>query len=269
MTRPSILLLLALTALAQKASFEVASIKPSLSGSDGGSLGPRGNELWAINMPLESLLMYAYSSPGAPLLRQQIIGAPEWAHTERFDIQAKTSGSERPPAAQMRVMMQSLLEDRFQLKAHRETRELSVYDLVRFKGGPKPSVDQTPPDPKQAFIQFASAGAPVEALPRGAIRMATGPSSTILTGTAISVSQIVMLLQGKSDRIILDKSGFTGLLDVQLEFSPDLPAAPGDADTPTAPSLFTAIQEIGLKLDSAKTPLEALVIDSVHKPNGN
>ena len=269
MTQPAILLLLALCVWAQKPSFEVASIKPSLSGTEGGSLGPRGNELWATNMPLENLLMYAYSPPGAPLLREQVIGAPEWARTDRFDIQAKTSGSERTPAAQMRIMMQSLLEDRFQLKAHRETRELPVYNLVRFKSGPKPSVDQTPPDPKQAFIQFASAAAPVEALPRGAMRIASSSSSTTLTGTAISISQIVMLLQGKSDRIISDKSGFTGLLDVHLEFSPNLPPAPGDADTPTAPSIFTAIQEIGLKLDSAKAPLEVLVIESVHKPTGN
>jgi uncharacterized protein (TIGR03435 family) len=114
-------------------------------------------------------------------------------------------------------------------------------------------------------------------LPRGAQRMVTGPTTTVLTGTAISVSNLVALLQSKSDRILIDKTGFTGLLDVQLIFGPDLtvdanragtvePAEPG-ADS--APSLFTAIQDIGLKLEPGKAPLEVLVIDSVQRPPQN
>lgn len=255
-------------AWAQKPSFEAASIKPNASGKDGGSIGPRGAALLATNVTLESLLVYAYSPPGGLFLRQQIISGPAWMGTDRFDIEAKTGENEHVPNTQMRVMMQSLLEDRFQLKAHRETRELPVYDLVPIKGGPQLSADQAPPDPRQAFIHFGSAGEPLGDLPRGAMRMVTGASSTTLTGTAISVARVISLLQGKSGRIIVNKTGFTGLIDVHLEFSPDL-GADAAADNSTAPSLFTAIQEIGLKLDSGKAPLEVLVIDVVKRPSGN
>lgn len=130
-------------AWAQKPSFEAASIKPNASGKDGGSIGPRGAALLATNVTLESLLVYAYSPPGGLFLRQQIISGPAWMGTDRFDIEAKTGENEHVPNTQMRVMMQSLLEDRFQLKAHRETRELPVYDLVPIKGGPQLSADRS------------------------------------------------------------------------------------------------------------------------------
>jgi uncharacterized protein (TIGR03435 family) len=264
------LLLLFRSAAAQKPSFEVASIKPNLSGRDGGTLGPRGQGFFATNMTLESLLLYAYAPPNNLLLRPQIIGGPDWINTDHFDIEAK------PPEnagtfsrEQTKAMLQSLMEDRFQLKAHRETRDLPVYNLVLFKSGPKLSQDQMPPDPRQGFISFAVPGEQLAALPRGAIRMINGPSTTALTGTALSISKVMTLVQAKSDRIILDKTGFTGLFDVQLEFSPDLGIAAPGADPSSAPSLFTAIQEIGLKLNSAKAPLEVLVIDSVKKPAEN
>lgn len=247
-------------ASAQQPSFEVASIKPNVSERTGGSAGPRGDSWTASNMPLKALLIYAYSSLNAPLLNSQIVGGPDWIN-DRFDIQAKAGNAILPEQA--RVMLQSLLEDRFQLKAHRETRELPVYNLVSAKNGPKLSADQTPPDPTQLFIEFLSSGEPSKPLPRGAMRMVTGPSSTALTGTAIPVSDIVQLLQGRSDRIIIDKTGFSGLIDVHIEFSPEI----GPSDS--VPSIFTAIQDLGLRLESAKAPLEVLVIDSVQKPSEN
>ena len=124
------LLLMAPVAWAQKPSFDVASIKPNASGQDGGSIGPRGGAFFASNVTLESLMAYAYSPPGGAFLRAQIVGAPAWIDTDRYDIEAKAGGSERVPGADLRVMVQSLLEDRFQLKAHREMRELPVYNLV-------------------------------------------------------------------------------------------------------------------------------------------
>jgi uncharacterized protein (TIGR03435 family) len=88
-----------------------------------------------------------------------------------------------------------------------------------------------------------------------------------MSATAIPVSKLLTLLQGQSDRMVLDKTGFTGLFDVQLEFSQ--PAATSQPADSIAPSLFTAIQDIGLKLESARAPVEVLVIDSVHKPSEN
>jgi uncharacterized protein (TIGR03435 family) len=165
-------------------------------------------------------------------------------------------------------MMQSLLEDSFQLKAHRETRDLPVYNLVLTKSGPKLSADQTPPDPHKSFISFVNEGSPMSPLPRGAVRMVAGPNTTSLTGTATPLDRIVYLLQSISDRMIVDKTGFTGLIDVQFSFRQDLASEPSTTG-PSAPSLFTAIQEIGLKLEPAKAPLEVLVIDHAQRPPAN
>lgn len=149
-------------ALAQRPVFDVASIKSNTSGQDGGSVGPRGDRLVAANLPLRALLSYAYAPANGALLRTQIVGAPDWADTDRFDIQAKMEGAELEghartlPVDQSKLMLQSLLEDRFQLKAHRETRDLPVYNLVLIKRGPRLSADQTLPDPAQSFTQFTS-----------------------------------------------------------------------------------------------------------------
>jgi uncharacterized protein (TIGR03435 family) len=258
---------------AQKPSFEVASVKIDISGKGGGTMGPRPGGFFATNLPLRVFLMYAYAPPNGQLLPAQIIGGPDWIQTDNFDIDARLEGNERVlPIEQTKLMLQSLLEDRFQLKAHRETRDLPVYNLVLTRKGPKLAEDQTPPDPRRAFITFASDGKQQSPLPRGAMRVVTGTTTTI-TGTAITVPQIITLLQSKSDRIVVDKTGFNGLLDVQLEFSQDLGAATPYAGVPagveSGPSLFAAIQELGLKLEPGKAPLEVLVIDRVQRPSEN
>ena len=267
------LLFLVQPAPAQKPAFDVASIRLNTSGNAGGGAGPRAGGFFARNATLRGLIQYAYAPPKGSFLAAQIIGGPNWTQTDHFDIEAKTGTGGAVPIEQTKLMLQSLLEDRFQLKTHRETRDLPVYNLVLIKKGPKLSEDQTPPDPRQGFITFASDGQPPAPLPRGAMRMVTGAATTTISGTAISVSKIVMLLQGRSDRIIIDKTGFKGLVDVQLQFSQDLAAAPADVDgtapNQSGPSLFAAIQDLGLKLETAKAPLEVLVIDSVQKPSGN
>lgn len=252
--------------LGQNPAFEAASIKPNTSGQDGGSIGPRGAGLVATNVPLNSLLSFAYAPANGVLLKGQIAGAPDWASVDRFDIQAKLPGdAPSVPISQIRLALQALLADRFQLKVHREDRILPVYDLVIIKRGPTLSADQTPPAP--SFIQFSSAGEPLRPLPRGAMRIISGAAGTTLEGSAIPVTKLVSLLQGQSDRIIFDKTGFTGLFDLHLEFTQ--PAATSQTTESSAPSLFTAIQDIGLKLESAKAPIEVFVIDSVRKPSGN
>jgi uncharacterized protein (TIGR03435 family) len=250
---------------AQKVSFEVASIKRNTSGLANGGLGPRGNRVTATNVPLKTLLLWAYTPEKGRFLTNQIIGGPDWISTDRFDIQATAAEGAAPTSAvQMRLMMQSLLADRFQLKVHRDVRDLPVYNLVIIKSGPKLSADQTPPDPRQAFINFASPGESSGTLPRGAMREVQGPSGTTLVGTAITMELLVSLLQGQSDRLIIDKTDFKNLFDINIQFSRNM------AETPDATaSLFTAIQDIGLKLESAKTSMEVVVIDSVQKPTEN
>jgi uncharacterized protein (TIGR03435 family) len=254
--------------LAQKPGFEAASIKPNMSGKDGGSIGPRGDRLVATNVNLKALLNFAFAPASGVLLNSQIVSAPDWANTDRFDVEAKLEGdAHNVPIQQMRLALQSLLEDRFQLKAHRESRELPVYNLVLIKNGPKLSADQTPPAFSSGFIQFSSPGEQLAPLPRGAMRIVAGGSATKLLGVAIPVSKLLNLLQGQSDRIIFDQTGFTALFDINLEFSQ--PAAISQSTESSAPSLFTAIQDIGMKLESAKAPIEVLVIDGVHKPSEN
>jgi len=256
------------TAWAQKPGFEAASIKPNVLGQDGGSLGPRGDRLVATNVALKALLHFAYAPASGVLLDAQIANAPDWANTDRFDVQAKLdSDAHSVPIQQMRLALQSLLGDRFQLKVHRENRVLPVYNLVLMKGCPTLSADQTPPDPSRGFIQFSSSGEQLAPLPRGAMRIVTGVSGTKLSGTAIPVSKLLTLMQGQSDRIILDKTEFTALFDINLEFSQ--PAAISQPGESGFPSLFTAIQDVGMKLESAKAPVEVLVIESVHKPSEN
>ena len=252
--------------LGQQPAFEAASIKPNASGQDGTSIGPRGDRLVATNATLSSLLNFAYAPANGVLLKAQIAGAPDWASVDRFDIQAKLPGNAPGvPISQIRLALQALLADRFQLKVHHEDRVLPVYDLIVIKRGPTLSADQTPPAP--SFIQFSSSGEKLPPLPRGAMRIISGVAGTTLEGSAIPIAKLVSLLQGQSDRIIFDKTAFTGLFDLHLEFTQ--PTAASQTTESSAPSLFTAIQDIGLKLESAKAPIEVFVIDSVRKPSGN
>ena len=112
------------------------------------------------------------------------------------------------------------------------------------------------------------AGDPAEALPRGGIRMIRSPSGTTLVGSAVTVARLVALLQGQSGRIIIDQSDFKGLFDINLPFSPASAEVAGANDA-AAPSLFTAIQALGLKLESGKAPLDVVVIERVERPTEN
>jgi uncharacterized protein (TIGR03435 family) len=252
----------------QRPSFEVASIRKNPSGSTNGGIRPRGDRLVATNVTAKMLMAYAYKPKQGQLLKAQIIGGPGWTETDRFDIEAKIgTGASSTPVEQIQAMVVSLLEERFRLKAVLETRELPVYNLVLVKNGPKLSADQTPGDPRQAFVEFVSEGETIPALPRGAVVMVESPYGTTLTGTAIPVSMLVTLLQGRSDRIILDKTGFNGFFDLDFRFAKDSGAiAPTDM---TIPFLFTAIQEIGFKLEPAKAALPVVIVDKVEKPTEN
>jgi uncharacterized protein (TIGR03435 family) len=188
----------------------------------------------------------------------------------------------------MWLAVQSLLEDRFQLRTHYEMRELPVYNLVVGKNGAKIklSEDQTPTNPAdQRGTPFNPSARP----PRGTMRVTGMPSpstQTILltiSATALPLSQFINVLQDYAGRPVVDKSGITGLFDLRLQFALETPSilssaapptggqvAPALASDPPGPSLFTAIQEqLGLKLDSAREPVQVLVIDNVQKPSEN
>jgi len=204
----------------------------------------------------------------------QISGDPPWIGSDHYDIQAKAEGN--ASVKQMEgPMLQALLADRFQLTLHRETRQLPVYELTVVKGGVKLqltrqgdctpySVDSPPPPPTAGASRPIFCGYP---------RMGSDGLNRTLEGAGVSMAVLAAnLSRSELHRKILDRTGLTGTFDVYLKWtidSPAGPASPGISDDPTGPSVFTALQELGLKLESAKGPVEVLVIDRVEKPSAN
>jgi uncharacterized protein (TIGR03435 family) len=205
----------------------------------------------------------------------QIIGGPSWMASDRWDIQAKAEENVSPN--EVNEMMQTLLAERFQLKFHKETRELPVYELLVAKDGPK--LKETGTDSTtspQATIQVPGGGN--AAVGRGTMVTIGGGQ---ISGSAMSMTQLIQVLANNLGRTVIDKTGLTGSYDIKLEWRPDpgqgpaFPGAPpggGGAGSPppldpSLPSIFTAIQEqLGLKIESAKGPVEVLVIDGAEKP---
>ena len=281
---------------AARPSFEVASIKvhpPPLTRIM--ITAPPGRFV-AEGMSLRMLAGRAYAVP-----ETRVLGGPNWADSDHFDIEAKIGGGATIPQGQMPVLIQGLLEDRFQLKAHKETKELPLYELVVVKGGAKMKMsdDQTPPAPpalpdRGAPPRGAGPGPDARgalAGPRGGPgagpfsggpppRGAFGGGRGNMQGTAVPISTLVGFLTQQLGRPIVDKTGLTGLFDLKLEWSPGSEQAPGpfgpnpEAPPPPAdtigPSIFTAIQEqLGLRLESTKGPVEVVIIDGAQRPTEN
>lgn len=312
--------LLSQTSPTPKPSFEVISIRPSAPnlGIRGG--GARGNRYTMSGASLRMLLQNAYQRPPAagPVAQLQIIGGPSWIDSDRYDIQATVDcGGGVLSREQVQLMVQSMLEERFQLKAHMETRELPIYNLVVAKDGPKikASADQTPPalppgGPPQPCgpappvpavpggtpfgpINPGQRGNPLDpnfVVPRGAMMMMMSPTGMTMQAAGVPLTNMLATLQQQVGRPIVDKTDLKGLFDFRLQFSsegltmPGLPPPPpppglgpapaGPATAPSTatdpvPSLFTAIQELGLRLESSKGPVAVLVVDSVQKPTEN
>ncbi len=255
--------------------FEVASIKSDRYSSRMYRFGWYSSERFsATGATLQYLIREAYG-----VENNQIIGAPNWVNSKRYDIEAKVDKSvaeelqkgnlDQRTLKYMR-MLQALLVDRFKLTLHRESKELPVYDLVIAKKGPK--------------LQEAKAG---DTYPNGIegggphmIQIRTGQ----LIGQALSIADLVRQLSRPLGRTVLDKTGLTGNYDFNLKWTPDesqLPMLDGTesgqqgtgyaaAPASTGPSIFTAIQEqLGLKLESKKGPVEVLVIEHVEEPSEN
>jgi uncharacterized protein (TIGR03435 family) len=265
----------------KKPSFGAASIKPNSSGGRT-SISGIGGRMVATNYTLRMLIVFAYAD--RPMMESQIGGGPNWMATDRFDVEAKIDDGSPLPPAEMKLRVQALLEERFQLKLHRETRELPIYNVVISKGGHKVqlSKDQSPPDPRANTSEPPRRSNDpnyVPPLPRGRFGMMNTPTGMVLTGTAIPISTFVNLVQGQVDRPVVDKTNLKGLFDIRLKFTP-LPVSaaatslttqgvPAGAE-PNGPSIFTALQEqLGLRLEAARGPTEVLVIDHAEKPSAN
>lgn len=205
----------------------------------------------------------------------QIVGGPAWIESDGYDISAKADSN--AAFEQMRPMIQSLLVDRFKLATHHETRELPVYVLGVAKNGLKLTA------PKEGSCVTLdpnnppSAPRPGEGPVCGNTRMGRGA----VNAAGISMSRLAEVLSGILGCVVTDKTGFTGTFDVHLKFVPDQAIddpivggriegqAPPTADS-ESPSIFTALQEqVGIRLESSRGPVEVLVVDHVERPSEN
>jgi uncharacterized protein (TIGR03435 family) len=258
-------------------AFEVASIKPHAGGGSSGGTGVFPGTMKLDNRPLWHLIKMAYA-----VMDFQIAGAPEWVNSEGFDIVAKAEGG--LSAGRMLLALRALLEDRFQLKVHREIREGPVFVLTVAKSGLRLQQwkDGSCFLPDQAHFEQPVPGQ--KRLPMCDIRTGMSGPNRILTATGAKISipdtdgvaipPFVFYLSQILNRTVIDKTGLTGMFDFNLEFAPDevTPGitASGDASDPVGPSIFAALQEqLGLKVEAGKGPVEVLVIDHVAKPAEN
>jgi uncharacterized protein (TIGR03435 family) len=258
-------------------SFEVASVKPNTSaGPNQIRVGMPGNGRFNItNMPLAELIRFAYE-----LQPFQLTGGPDWVNSQRFDVTATTNGNPGPIV--IRQMLQSLLAERFNLAVHTETRDMPIYEMVLARGDGRLGEKLRPAGPDCAPLTMPPGMKPDPPPPaRGAARgvspAGAAPGCPMIFGNGFlsarrtSMELLARNLSRTVRRIVVDKTGLSGFYDADLEFLPEGPMPqppPGAPQFPApsadAPSIYTAMQEqLGLKLDSARGPVEQLVIDRV------
>jgi len=242
--------------------FEVSTVKQNKAGSSSSHSSFQNGLFTSSNILLKNLMQYqAYGIP-----EPRILGGPKWLNSKRFDIEAKTDSSvadqlralsREQRKLQTQGMFQQLLADRFKLTVHWETRDLPVYALVAAKKGP--SLHESK-EPDGGLHTSSSAGQ--------------------FTAQGISLTEMAQALTQELSkelgRVILDKTGIKGRYDVTLKWTPETDATPvatgpdGTSRQDSSPSIFTAIQEqLGLKLESTKGPVQVLVIDHVEMPSEN
>jgi uncharacterized protein (TIGR03435 family) len=246
--------------------FDVVTVRQNKSGTNAFRSRSTPDGISVENASLLMLIRQAYAMMNS--LDDKFLQVPDWARTDRYDIQAKvdlTDIAELPKLdpAQRGLMLQALLADRFKLVAHHEVKEQPVYALVIAKNGPKLTESKSDDTNPGATEEGHGNKRP------HAIHMSRGR----LTAQSISVSNLEVLLTQITGRTVLDKTGLKGNYDVTLNYAP-LDGQPtflnGIPQEETRPSIFTAIQEqLGLKLDSQKAPVEVLVIDHVERPSEN
>ena len=250
--------------------FEVASIRPHASAENGAYVQASKSRLVITNFSVKQLILFAYDVPN-----NQVSGVQAWMDSSHFDIQATTEKNATVKQLEG-PMLQGLLEDRFQLKVHRETMARPVYELTVEKDAVKMqlskegsctrySMDSPPPLPAPSAPRPVYCDFP---------RLAGDGRNWTLDGKGVTVGKLATTLSRSGlDRPIIDRTGLTGGFDLHLKWTADIPeSAPesGAVAEPTGLSIFTALKEqLGLKLESAKAPVEILVIDHVEKPSEN
>lgn len=247
----------------ERVEFEVATVRRNNSATDSMKFTPPSNGQFAVaNVSLKVLISYAFSVQG-----NDISGDPAWVASDKYDVTAKDARVNLS-LDQYRLMVQALLTDRFNLSAHRETKERNGFVLVKAKGGPKLAAANA-----QSCVER---GAPRDPAKSDAVTCGTfftGPSS--LDARKMSMAQFANTLLIVLGDPVLDKTELAGFFDIHLEFNPEgtnltgrgaLPLDAAPDDNRTKPSLLTALQQqVGLRLESEKIPVTILVIDHVDR----
>jgi uncharacterized protein (TIGR03435 family) len=232
-----LLALLAVSAAGQV--FEVASVKPGDQNVTEWGINESNNGLTARNSPVRDLVLYAYDAK-----EYQLSGGPKWLDTMRYTIVAKLEDTAKAPPhgnesdPRLMAAMRALLAERFQLAVHREKKDVPGYALVRGKAG----------------FQLRKVEGPA------------GSSWTMGAGKAAfhhaSLPELAEALAHILGRPVVDESGIEGAYDVTLEWAPD-------GSTDGGPSIFAALQDVGLKLEARKVQVDLIVIDKAERPGEN
>ena len=260
-------------------TFEVASVKPS----DPNAVGPFGGPVLPTTMPPVGGRFIASTHTLRDLVKNaydfwfdfRIVGGPDWQTSRRFDIQAKAED----PAADigaMRPMLRALLADRFKLKVHTETREMPIFALVVARDDRRlgPNITPSTADcsnpaqiPRAEFMALLQAG---RGVPCAIVPVPTRVAgSTALRANGASMAALAEFLWGPTGRVVHDRTGLSGLYDWQMTYdrAATLSPAQQSVSTSDSPVLTTALREqLGLKLESTRGPVEVLVIDSAALP---
>lgn len=262
-------------AVVQPTTFEAASVRPNNSGIPDSTFRRQpGGRFNATNVTVRQIITNAHQIQGF-----QLIALPDWASEERFDIVAKIAGDPPPmppgsPNDPMMLAVRALLEDRFKLKVRRETRDLDIYALVlaRADRKPGPSLRSSTQDCERIMREAMRAG--VAPAPPPGVEVFCGMRRSfgrVVAGGA-SMSMLASNLAPQLGRTVVDRTGLSGYWDFEMTFAQEgagpvpvgVELPPVD---PNAPSLFTAVQEqLGLKLEPTKGPVEVVVVESVSRP---
>jgi uncharacterized protein (TIGR03435 family) len=254
-------------------AFDVASVKPNKTGGMGTRIMFQpGGRFTADNITLKFLIRLAYDVQDF-----QITGGPSWITSDKYDVEARAEGASKDDMRSMteeqrkadmerrRQMIQALLADRFKLALHKESKDGPIYALVVAKAGLK--IKELPPDPNPPDPKTMPDKPDPKHPFRGGMRMGRGE----LTGTGIKLTFLAEALSNQVGRKVVDQTGLKGDYTFELKWTPD--ENQGDASASSdvnGPSIFTAIQEqLGLKLEAQKAPVDLLVIDHAEKASEN
>jgi len=253
---------------AQRLAFEVAAIKrtPADTGPGADFSAQPGGRLHVRNNAVMNLITNSYGVPN-----YLVVGGPEWIRADRYDMEAKADGE--PPRAEMMLMLQTLLAERFQLRVHRETREFPAYVLTVARGGAKltPSKDGGCVDRSPAIRNTLPASETRPGCGNNLLssRGAT-PPNLLWTAVRIDMAGVASALANVFRRPVVDRTGLTGVYDIQLELPPLQPATVDGGAPGSSVSVFTVLQEqLGLRVEEGRGPVEVLVVDRVERPTEN